>query len=95
MNKITNMNKITYKGWIAELSGNILSVSKNNETREYLVDKNNNGIEYEVGEYFFIRLSEGFYYQFKFEENDFFVGDLFDKDDELIREVASYVFGEQ
>lgn len=90
------MKKIEYKGWTAELVGKILTISLNGESREYDINEYNKGLEHKEGEeYFYIRTAKGFYYQFKFEENDFFVGDKFRDDDEFLDEFASHVFGEE
>lgn len=87
------MNKITYKHWIATLEGKTLTITNGGEQREYTIKEKNMGLE-QNGEYFYIRTQEGFYYQFKFEEGDFLVGDKFSNDDEFIGEFASFVFGE-
>jgi hypothetical protein len=92
------MNKIEYQGWTAELIGKILTITKDGESREYDIKQRNNGIEYAKGvnpEYFIIRtIDDVFYYQFKFEENNFFVGDKYFNNDEHLGEFASHVFGE-
>lgn len=89
------MNKIEYNGFVAQFNGKILTISKDGENREYDIPEKNNGIEYKEGsEYFYIRTDEGFYYQFKFEEDGGFVGDKFDNDDEFIDTFACFTFGE-
>lgn len=93
-----NTNKVTFNQWTAELIGKELHVSNSNfpnETRIYDVPQKNNGIEYDktFPEYMYIR-TKNFYYNFKFEEGDFFVGDKFTNDNEEMGSVASHVFGE-
>lgn len=98
------MNKVEYQGWTAELKGKILTITKDGESREYDIKEKNNGIEHKPGEpYFFIKtVSNGFYYQFKFEEGNFFVGDKFQNNigdtfptsDKHQEEFACHVFGE-
>ena len=91
MSKIT---KIEYNGFIAELTNGVLVVTKNAESRFYPIPEKNNGIEYKNGEeYFYIR-TEGFYYQFKFEVDNGFVGDKFNDKDEFLDTFACHVFGE-
>ena len=46
-----------------------------------------------MGEYIFLYMDDETFYQFKFEFEDFFVGDYFDADGELIEEFAMWVFG--
>lgn len=83
---------LNYKDWKVKIDGQLMTVIKNNETREYDLP------EYESitvkDEYITIQ-SKDFYTQFKMEEDSFFVGDKFDnEDDEFIDSVASHVFGE-
>ena len=89
------MSKISYDGFTAELKGKILTIKKIGEKRIYTIKENNNGIEYVEGEeYFYIRTDRGFYYQFKFEVDDGFVGDKYSNDDEFIDTFACFTFGE-
>jgi len=92
------MKKIEYQGWTAELIDKVLTITKDGESREYDIKQRNNGIEYAKGvspEYFIIRTTDDvFYYQFKFEEDNFFVGDKYFNNDEHLGEFASHVFGE-
>lgn len=91
------MKKIEYQGWTAELIGKVLTITKDGESREYDIKEKNYGIEYNEGEECFaIRTKgDGFYYHFKFEEDNFFVGDKYSNDDEHLGEFASHVFGEE
>lgn len=90
------MNKIEYNGFVAELNGKALKITKDGEERIYTIKEANNGIEYKEGEeYFYIRTTRnGFYYQFKFEEDGGFVGDKFDDNDEFLDTFACFTFGE-
>jgi hypothetical protein len=90
------MKTITFDGFTATLENKILTISKDGESREYDIKEKNYGIEYEEGsEYFAIRTTgEGFYYQFKFEEDNGFVGDKYSNDDEFLDTFACFTFGE-
>jgi len=89
------MNEINYDGYKAVLKGKILTISKIGERRHYTIKEKNNGIEYEQGsEYFYIRTEKGFYYQFKMEVNDGFIGDKYSDDDEFLDSFACFTFGE-
>jgi hypothetical protein len=93
-----NTNKVIFKQWTAELIGKELHVSNSNfptEKRIYDIPQKNEGIEYDTSmpEYMYIR-TKGFYYNFKFEEADCFVGDKFTNDNELMDEIACHTFGE-
>jgi len=90
------MNNINFNGFNAQLNGKALKITKDGEERIYTIKEANNGIEYTEGkEYFYIRtIRNGFYYQFKFEENDGFVGDKFTNDDEFMDTFACFTFGE-
>jgi len=73
---------------------NQITVAKNKEKRVY--DLKHKVIKVETGdEYVYLEIEGGGFYQFKFEENSFLVGDLFDKDSTHIDTVASHVFGEE
>ena len=84
---------IQYDGWDVVIEGNLLTVTKKGESREYdLPDYTK--VEQE-GEYIFITLPNGNCQQYKMEFDDFFVGDLYDSDGEFIDSIASHVFGEE
>ena len=84
--------QISHDGWSVTIIKGLLSVKKNATRRNYDLAYPNGGIEHKKGsEYFYVRC-EDFYYQFKFEENDFFVGDKFTNEDDFLDEIASYVF---
>lgn len=72
---------------------NIITVTCNGESREYsivgkIVDTSS------TGEYVYVDTDE-YRYQFKFEVDDFLVGDIFDKSGEFYDSFASHVFGEE
>ena len=86
---------ITYNGWIVELKGEILTITKDGESREYDIKEKNKGMERGYSpEYFYIKTEEGFYYQFKLEVDNGFVGDKFSDDDEFLDTFACHTFGE-
>lgn len=87
---------IEHEDWRAELRGKVLTISKDGEQRTYSIRQKNNGIEHDKAfpEYFMIK-TDGFNYHFKFEVDNFFVGDKFSKDGEHIDSFASHVFGEE
>src|ERR1035437_3418020 len=65
MNKIIN-----FQDWKAEVNGQILTVTKNNESREYDIKEKIVSVDYEEeSEYFYIRTFGRTYYQFTFEVN--------------------------
>ena len=79
--------------WSATLGfDNILTVECKDETREYQLEPIIK-IEHE-NEYLLLYMKDNSYYQFKFEDNLFFVGDIFDVDGEHLDTFASYVFDE-
>jgi hypothetical protein len=84
---------ISYEGWEVVIEDNLLTVTKEGETREYTLPEHTK-IEQE-SEYIFVSLYNGNFIQYKMEDDDFFVGDLFTSDGEFIESVASHVFGEE
>lgn len=86
-----NTNSVTYNGWLAELKGKELEVTKDGKTRVYDIKQKNDGIEYDssMPEYFVIR-TKSFYYNFKFEENNLFVGDKFTNNNDHSNEFACW-----
>ncbi len=90
------MNNFDFNGFNVQLNGKTLSVSKDGEEATYIIKEANNGIEHNKGdEYFYIRTTHnGFYYQFKFEGDDFLVGDIFADNGEFLDTFACFVFGE-
>jgi hypothetical protein len=89
------MKTISFNGFTAALNKGVLTIAYDGESREYVIKEVNKGIEYEEGsEYFYIRTDKGFYYQFKFEVDDSFIGDKFSDEDEFLDTFACFVFGE-
>lgn len=90
------MNNFDFNGFNVQLNGKTLSVSKDGEEAIYTIKEANNGIEYKEGEeYFYIRTTRnGFYYQFKFEVDNGFIGDIFADNGEFLDTFACFVFGE-
>jgi maltose-binding protein MalE len=86
---------IEYEGFTATLEGEVLTITKDGESREYDIKEKNSGIKYEYrSPYFKIQTSDDFYYQFKFEEPNGFIGDIYDDEDVFIKEFACFTFGE-
>lgn len=84
--------QISHNGWSVSIIKGQLTVKKNGIKRIYDLTYPNGGLEHEKGsDYFYVRC-EDFYYQFKFEENDFFVGDMFSNENEHLKEIAAFVF---
>jgi phosphomevalonate kinase len=92
------MREIKYSGfnneeWLMTIDfDGIINVTNSNETREYKIDENITKIEHNT-EYVFVYVEGGNFYQFKFEVDNFFVGDIFDENGEHIDTFANYVFG--
>lgn len=91
---MAKLTVVEYDGWKVELKGRTLTVSKCGEEREYDIPQENEGIEYdkEFPEYFEI-ITKKFTYHFKFEVENFFVGDKMYPNGDVV-EYSSYVFGE-
>lgn len=89
----------TYKGFDGDWTLTVdcddkLIVSKFGESRVYDLEHRTTKFEHDH-EYVFLETEDGGFYQFKFEENHFFVGDLFDKDGTHLGSVACHVFDEE
>ena len=69
------------------------------EVREYKISEPMSRIEQEKDYPQYVRIDvqddKIGYYLFKFEDNDFFVGDIWTEDNEHIEEFAMHVFGEE
>ena len=95
------MREIKYTGfnnekWLMSIdfNGNI-QVTCNDETRTYKINEPINKIEHDTEYvYIYVNDTQRKFYQFKFEIDSFFVGDIFDKNDEHLDTFASHVFGE-
>jgi len=90
------IREIEYKGfddtWKLEVKEDSIEVTKSEETRIYDLSDIVK-VEHDT-DYVTLTKFGGGYYQVKFEEGNFLVIDEFDKDDEFVDSVASYVFGE-
>ena len=90
--------QIAYSGngmrWLMTVhpDGKITTVC-NGENRTYKIDDPIKEVARD-NEYVFVYIEGGNYYQFKFEENNFLVGDIYDKDGEFVDTYACHVFGE-
>ena len=92
--------EISYEGfnkerWLMSIGfDNVLTVTCNGETRKYNIPERITKIEHD-NEYVYLYAEYGFHYQFKFEVNNFLVGDVFTTEDgQFLKGYASYVFGE-
>jgi hypothetical protein len=90
----TMITTINFQGWTATLENNILTIELEGDSREYDIKEKNNGFNYQEGENTFqIKFDSG-YYHFSFGDSGEFVGDVYDNDDEHVREFACFWFGE-
>lgn len=91
--------EIAYEGfnrerWLMSIdSENVVTVTCYGETRTYKIPERITKIEHDT-EYVFIYVEGNKFYQFKFEEGNFLVGDIFTVEGEHIDSFASHVFGE-
>ena len=89
--------KIFYEDWkmIIQSDGQV-EITKSNETRVYNIPEDIRDIV-EEDNYVFIYVddSEIKFYQFKFELDNFLVGDSFDLENEFLDSFAYHVFGEE
>ena len=91
------IREIEYKGfdgtWKLEVKEDTIEVTKSEETRIYDLSDIVK-VEHDT-EYVTLTKFGGGSYQVKFEVDDFLVIDEFDKDDEFVDSIASYVFGKE
>jgi len=91
------IKEISYQDWkmIVQEDGTVI-VTKDDETRTYDIPEDVRDVV-EEDNYVFIYVDdvEIKFYQFKFEVDDFLVGDTFDQDDEFLNTFACHVFGEE
>ena len=91
--------QITYIGinnqrWLMTISfDNEVTVFCNGEKRIYDIPKPIIDIKQDK-EYVYLRVNDNMIYQFKFEVDNFLVGDIFENDGEHLDSFASHVFGE-
>lgn len=84
--------------WLLSIKGNKVTVTCQGETRIYNLEENIITNTDQDNEYVFIFVEKDekpLFYQFKFEEDCFLVGDKYDSDSEFIDSFASHVFGEE
>ena len=92
--------EFTHEGWqmIVHEDGTI-KVTKDTETREYKISEPMSRIEQEKDYPEYVRIDvqddEIGYYLFKFEFDNFFVGDKWTEDNVHLGEYAMHVFGEE
>lgn len=87
------VNNINWNGWKLIVNDVSILILKDGEHRIYDLE-NITKLEHE-GQYCFLHQPNGNFYQLKFEDGNFLVIDLFDKDGEFISEFGSHVFGEE
>ena len=93
------MQGLTYNQWtmIINTDDKTVEVSNDNTnpdyTRVYDIPGNIKAVE-QTNEYVLIWLDDTYHYQFKFEDGEMLVGDLFDENGEEVDTVACFVFGE-
>jgi len=75
------------------INGQIVEVFCDGESRTYIIPEMIVKTEKKL-EYVFIYTENNKQYQFKFEEDKFLVGDIFDMNGEHLDTFASHVFGE-
>ncbi len=85
--------KIEYNGWKVKVTEGLLTVEKLGEVREYYLPDFETITHNE--EYIYIELKDGTLYQYKMEVDNFFAGDMFDKEGNHIDVTACHVFGEE
>ena len=99
METTNTRRQIAYEGfnnerWLMTIGfDNEVTVTCNGETRVYSIPEPITKIEHET-EYVYLYVEGGKFYQFKFEVEDFLVGDIFTNEGDHIKEFASHVFGE-
>jgi hypothetical protein len=79
--------------WELKLDGQNVLVNCDDESRTYTIPEPVTDFKVE-DEYVFIYVEGGKYYQFKFEFDRFFVGDIFDTDGNHLDDFACHTFGE-
>jgi hypothetical protein len=90
---VLNNSTIEYQGWKVKVTQNLLTVEKCDEIRIYDLPDFETMVHDE--EYIYITLKDGTIYQYKMEVDNFFAGDMFDKEGNHIDVTACHVFGEE
>jgi len=91
------MNETIYYGdWQLDVtSKNTIVVSNLGESREYdLADIVEVNQDEDMSEYVYLKHKDGAYTQVKFEDSEFLVIDLFDKEGNHLTEIGAHVFGD-
>jgi len=91
--------EFAHEGWVMIVHADgTIKVTKDNETREYKISEPMSRIEQERDYPEYVRIDvqddEIGYYLFKFEHDNFFVGDKWTEDNVHLTEYAMHVFGE-
>ena len=86
---------IHYEGWTLSVTGKSVEVTTadSNEVRLYTLPELPVRIGHE-NEYVFLYFENEWFYQFKFEDDMFLVGDIFDHHGDFVNTFGCYVFGE-
>lgn len=79
--------------WLLSLDDQVVQVFCDGESRIYDIPEP--VIDFKTEDQYVFIYVEGGYYQFKFEDDMFLVGDFFDNDDEHVREFGCHVFGRE
>ena len=93
------MQAIQYNQWTMIINTDDMTVEVTNDntnpdyTRVYDIDGEIKSIE-QTNEYVLIYLTDSYHYQFKFEDGEMLVGDLFDENGDVVDEFCCFVFGE-
>ena len=93
------MEALQYNQWTMIINTDNKTVEVTNDdtnpdyTRVYDIDGTIKSIE-QTNEYVLIYLDDTYHYQFKFEDGNMLVGDLFDENGEVVEEFGCFVFGE-
>ena len=100
METTNTRRQIAYEGfnqqrWLMTIGfNNIITVTCNGETRKYRIEEPVTKIEHDT-EYVYLYVEGKKFYQFKFEVDNFLVGDIFTNEGEHLNTFASHVFGEE
>ncbi|GAG93729.1 unnamed protein product [marine sediment metagenome] len=90
------MERFTYNDWKININVTMgdIDVFCCDEQRGYQIPEQIEKLE-QKDEYVYVYVSGGDFYQFKFEEGNFLVGDKFDKDSIYLESFSCHVFGEE
>ena len=87
--------KFEYDDWVLYVDDktSTVEVIKDEETRIYNI-KGTIIESIQENEYIDIRIENGSFYSFKFEESGALIADIYDKNEEFLKTFACYYFGE-